>query len=540
MSRESFWLIAAILLVAASVAHLWMIGSVPTGFFSDESSNAYNAYCILETGADEYGVPHPLFFRCMEDYRDPVLIYSTVPAIKLLGLTKAAARLPIALYFIAASIAFVFLSYEYCRDKWVALAGGVLFSFTPWTFNFSRTAVIGYTPMLLGMILGWWLLVVAVRSGSWRPAVLAGVAWAFAMYAYYVGRPIITLLTVCFLASFAPVVCSRWRVFAAFLSGLVLATFPMMISIWRIPHVLTARFQRVSIFQQASSGQAALLAIARRYVEYFDPRFLFWSGDQNLRHGTGASGVLFLFVAPLVVAGLYAAARNWRSSPPHRFLLLGVLTYPAAAALTADHMHSGRSVNGVIFWVLAAVVGIHWLLVSRRLAGQIAVALLVPFGIGETAWFCRDYFGPYQTRARDWFQAQFTEGIEFCFEQIGANETLYISGSVFCLQHHSDSAPELLVDSNFHPGFYAHLLFFGRIPPRVYQRQGIPVDRVQLYHGATSKPGLLLRGSSLVASSPGAVAYWLTPNKEPLPPQAHLVKTLPFISSARYEVYRIP
>ena len=538
MSRASFWLVATVFFVATCLVHLWMIGDLPPGFTSDESSNAYNAYCIFETGADEHGVSYPLFFRCAEDYRDPVLIYSIVPAIKLLGLTKAAARLPSALYFIAASIAFALLSYEYCRDKWVALAGGVLLSFTPWTFNFSRTAVIGYTPMLLGMILGWWLLAVAVRRSSWRVAALAGVAWAFAMYAYYTGRPIIALLTVCILASFAPVLRSQWKVFAAFLAGLVLATLPMMIGTWRNPAALTARFQRLSVFQQASNGPQAFLAMAGRYVEYFDPRFLFWSGDQNLRHGTGTSGVLFLFLAPLVVLGLYSTLRRWRSSPHHRFLLLGVLTYPAAAALTVEHMHSGRSVHGVIFWLLTAVLGIHWLLVRRGLTGRVVITLLAIFGAAEIARFCRDYFGAYQTRARPWFQTELGEAIEFCFEHLGTNETFYISGSAFDQQLRKDNTLELPVDREFH--YFATVPFLGKISPRLYQHQGLPKDRVQLYDGSTRKPGLFLRRSLLVVWYPSGALYRSEVNPEPLPPGATLIKMFTIRSSDCYEIYSIP
>jgi hypothetical protein len=538
MSRGSFWLIATVLFAATSVTHLWTLGSVPPGFYEDESSSAYNAYCILETGADEYGVSYPIFFRCIEDYRDPVLIYSIVPAIKLFGLTKVAARLPSALYFIGASIAFVLLSYEYCHDKWVALAGGMLFSLMPWTFNFSHTAVSGYTPMLLGMILGWWLLMVAVRRRSWKLAVLAGMAWAFAMYALNIGRPMTALLIVCFLASFAPVVRSRWKVFVVFLGSLVLSTFPMMIGIWRNPHVLTTRFQRISIFHQGSDGPQALLAMARRFVEYFDPGFLFWSGDQNLRHGTGASGVLFLFLAPLVVAGLYATVRRWRSNPHYRFLLLGVLVYPAAAILTTDHMHSGRSVNGVIFWVLAAVVGIHQLLVPRRRTGHVVIALLSLFGVVEIAWFCRDYFGPYQTRARPWFQTELTEAIEFCFKHIGTNETLYISDSAFDQQLRQDNTLQLPVDRDFH--YFATVPFLGKISPRFYQHQGIPRDRVQLYDGSTPKPGLFLRRSLLVVWYPSGTLYGSEPNPEPLPPRATLIKTFPIRGSDDYEIYTVP
>jgi len=537
MSRESFWLIAAILFIATSVTHLWMIGSVPTGFFDDESSMAYNAYCILETGADEYGTSYPLLFRSMEDYKDPVLIYSIVPTIKLFGLTKVAARLPSALYFIAASVAFACLSYEYCHDKWVALAGGVLFSLAPWTFNFSRTANGGYAPMLLGMILGWWLLVVAARRGPWKLAVLSGLAWAFAMYAHNIGRPMTAVLIGCALVAYGSAVPFPWRTFAALLGGLTLALIPMMIGVWRNPQALTARFQRISVFQQTGGGVEALLAMAGRYLDYFDPRFLFWRGDQNLRHGTGTCGVLLLFLAPLVGSGLYSTLCQWRSSPRHRFLLLGLLAYPAAAILTVG-TNSGRSVNGVIFWLLAAVLGIHWLLVQRGPAGRVTVVALALFGVVETAQFCRDYFGPYQLRARPWFQTELTEAIEFCFEHIGTNETLYISDSAFDQQLRQDNTLQLPVDRDFH--YFATVPFLGKISPRLYQHQGIPQDRVQLYDGSTPKPGLFLRRSLLVVWYPSGALYRSEPNPEPLPPRATLIKMFPIRSSDCYEIYSIP
>jgi hypothetical protein len=63
---------------------------------------------------------------------------------------------------------------------------------------------------------------------------------------------------------------------------------------------------------------------------------------------------------------------------------------------------------------------------------------------------------------------------------------------------------------------------------------------VRLYDGAASRPGLLLRGSFLVAPIFDIREYRMFANKEPVPPRAHLIKTLPFISYARYEIYKIP
>src|SRR5271156_264993 len=87
-----FTLLVAI--VVALFLHFWRIGSVPRGFSVDECSVAYNAYCIAKTGADEYGVKYPVFFRCLDNYQDPVLIYCLAPLVKVFGLTERTVRIP--------------------------------------------------------------------------------------------------------------------------------------------------------------------------------------------------------------------------------------------------------------------------------------------------------------------------------------------------------------------------------------------------------------------------------------------------------------
>ena len=101
--RFLFWAVAASLCVVSIGLHFWKIGSVPPGFYIDESSTAYNAYCILQTGADEHGNPHPVFFRFGSQYQDPVLVYAQVPFVRLLGLHVWVARIPSALFHLLAS-----------------------------------------------------------------------------------------------------------------------------------------------------------------------------------------------------------------------------------------------------------------------------------------------------------------------------------------------------------------------------------------------------------------------------------------------------
>ena len=46
----------------------------PPGFYIDESSIAYNAHAVSQTGRDEHGTPWPLFFRAFGDYKNPTFV----------------------------------------------------------------------------------------------------------------------------------------------------------------------------------------------------------------------------------------------------------------------------------------------------------------------------------------------------------------------------------------------------------------------------------------------------------------------------------
>ena len=53
-------LLLAILLVGGAL-RLWRLGESPPGLNVDEAANAWNAYCLLKTGIDQYGVSWPIF-----------------------------------------------------------------------------------------------------------------------------------------------------------------------------------------------------------------------------------------------------------------------------------------------------------------------------------------------------------------------------------------------------------------------------------------------------------------------------------------------
>ena len=172
------------------------------------------------------------------------------------------------------------------------------------------------------MTAGWLFSLRAIRKCSSRCAVAAGVAFAFAMYAYNAGRLMSPLLLVCFAVAFNRLLRSRWKVTAVLLTAYITALLPLIVSVICAPQIFTYRFQQVSVFANHPSWIAALAEVTTRYLDYFSPRFLFVTGDHELRHHTGFGGELFLFLLPLVLAGLYCLVGPSAAQPHYRFLAL--------------------------------------------------------------------------------------------------------------------------------------------------------------------------------------------------------------------------
>ncbi len=512
----------------------WRNETPQRGFSAHECSIAYNAYCISQTGADEYGTSWPMFFLSWDVYCDPVDVYSAVPPVRLFGLKKWAARLPTILYCLLACVAFSMLLSHWQFGPPFALGGGFLLSVIPWVFPLSRGgSFAGHIAALLGLVAGLLLTSSALRRRSnWR-AVLAGAIWGFTFYAHQSFLPVFVLLAIgCSLVLWRPLV-RRWRIVAVMIISAIIVLSPLIASVLRHPEGLTARFHQVSVASGVTSWSDTIARVASHYRDYFSPQFLFISGDPEVRHHTGHGGELYWFLVPLILSGFYVAIRYWRQRTSHRIILVGVLVAPVSAALTVDRIHSTRCVYAVVFWLLLAILGAQWLW-ERRGPWRKLLLFLVCAGALEIAVYMQDYFGAYQTRDPQVFQTELTDAFEYCFAHLGTNQVLYISASTYT-PYGED------IDRDLKPQLYVYVLFFGKIDPRIYQRTGLPTDTVRIYDGHAPKPGLLLGSNNYYSRHPDGV--FAVPDAMPIPPHASLVKTIPFsgqYSFAKYQIFAVP
>lgn len=528
-SKTYFIAITLILSGLSVFLHVWKIGEIPPGFYWDECSVSYNAYCLAETGKDEQGRPFPLFCSAFSYYADPVAVYSLVPVVKIFGLSKTSSRNVSAFYILFASVLLFFLSRNLVRNKWIALCTAFLFSIMPWTFPASRTIIGGYAPMLLWIIAGIYFLLRSVGGNNWKYAVLAGFSWSMVMYSYSCGRPFSAIAMIVFVLAFNHLLVKRIRTFAVFIISYFCSSIPLIVAVIHNPGVIMNRFYDLGISGGGVPFHEVITGVLVRYVEYFSPSFLFIQGDLILRHGTGNSGVLYVFMIPLVLAGLYVMIKYFRNNPSYRFLFLLLLCYPVAGIFTNAHNHAPRTMDGAPLWSLVVCVGMMYAWRKRKKCLTVIIALTLLAGYEISTYF-NYYFGEYSVESRRDFDASINEMLEYVFNAADRDtETVYFSKEVLAS-----------TGDDFKPIWYVSILFWGKIDPSTYLKAGrIPEDIAMIFNGEIKKPGILVRLDyfPVVDRTAGTLAW--EQNKELLPAGNNLIRKMRTYSGANFEIYRV-
>src|SRR5467141_5008296 len=139
--RYRFPLVFALVLICGAALYTYHLTRNPAGFFVDESSIAYNAYTISQSGQDEFGNSWPLYFRAFGDYKNPVYVYLLAALFKVSGPGILTARLLSALAGVAAAALLGLLAARISkrRDVQIMVTGSALL--TPWLFEISRVSM---------------------------------------------------------------------------------------------------------------------------------------------------------------------------------------------------------------------------------------------------------------------------------------------------------------------------------------------------------------------------------------------------------------
>lgn len=345
------FLVVTLLTSVAFFLRFYNITKNPISLNIDEVSYGYSAYSVLKTGRDENGVFMPLTFRSIGDFKNPVLIYSLVPSIAVFGLNEFSVRFTTALLGTLTIPIFFLMLLSLIRNRKIALLGTVLLTVSPWHIYYSRFAsdhIMGLFLLILGMYFFQKML-----EGKKLWAFFAAVTLVLSMYTYHSQRLFVPLIILTALILNRTRLKLKGRIVIFFISICSVLILPLIyLSIFggansRVSMIFLSQdidYTRYVIMDHLRrSGEMFLLFFfwVKRYLNYFQPDFLFFNGLNMTTTGTLGIGVLYLYELPWLILGIVEIVK--KKIVNKGLIIIWILLGIIPASLTNNEQNSGRS-----------------------------------------------------------------------------------------------------------------------------------------------------------------------------------------------------
>lgn len=425
MKRFSIVLVFAIFILAAFL-RFYKLGSIPNGLERDETSIGYNAYSIMKTNKDEYGVRLPLYFKAFGEYKLPVYIYlSTIP-IRLFGLTAFSVRFLSALTGTLSVVVFYFLIREILiyfkiKSKYsLSLLTTFTLAINPWHLHFSRAAF-EVTPALFFTLFGLLTFFIGVRQKRFFWFFLTTFSFMISVYTYTTYRLFIPCLILTLFVLFRKNISKiPLRIcISNLVIGLVLFLPVLLNLVSKSEYAASAG----TVLFTSKAVAAPLLELSNyfaplpplilkiffnvkllllwQYVvnitHYLSVDFFYVSGSTHGNHGIGTVGQFYLFELPFFIVGLFALYNQSRKF--FALLVSLVVSVVLIAALTREAPQATRSFALIIPMVVITGFGVWqaYRYVITTFSKNIRKGILFGFGV-IMLYFLSLYFASYYDR----------------------------------------------------------------------------------------------------------------------------------------------
>lgn len=416
------------LLVAA--IYTSRLADAPIYLTHDEVNFSLQGVSMARTGHDTNGRWLPVYFSEPEfpAGRDPLVIYAMAAVLTVMPLGDAAVRMPTALWGTFTVLALMWCGARLTGKAWWGVLTAVLLALTPGLFIHSRLALSVIYP--LPFIIAWLaaLHAYAVRPRAWLLA-LCGWLLGAAIYGYLAAAvmlPVYLALTLWQVRAW-----ERPRVLVPLGIGVAVALAPAVL--WGVAH--PERYGDLLHAYRVNDPAAAAIpplsswagARARlvAWWEYFNPDFLFLSGDTSITNSTRAVGFFPLAFAWFLPVGLL---RLWRGTAFERLLIAALVTAPFAAVVTGTiDLNRYRAMFVLPFGAIVATFGVESLWHSRRALIRTACAVALLSVPAQFAGFYGDYMTRYRESSSVWFGRNIRAALAVVYEHPSPSADLLMS-----------------------------------------------------------------------------------------------------------------
>ncbi len=377
---------------------LYKISTIPSSVYWDEASIGYNAFSIVRTGLDEWGVEAPLYFKAFGEFKLPVYIYSVTLLAKLFGMSTLVLRLPSVIYSACSIVVLYALTRKLLKNKKVALFTALIFTTTSWFFIFSRTGYevsAGLFFYLLGLLL-------MLRKSNVFKQFLGVSAFVLSIYSYnsFVVLAPITLVVV---MVFNFLLLDKFKAKKVMLS-LVLSAFFVALSFPVYNFAFSAkdsRYKTSSILFEKDKKLATIKKVVLNYMVALNPKYLFLSGDPNSRSQIPNYPQVNLLEGVTLLYGLLHIVKLKNKSDWLILVLLILSILPTS--LSKEPQNALRSLPIVPFLAIIEAIGITAFIEKYTKYGRRIALIFVMLVLLFFTNFLVKFYGSYnQLSAEGW------------------------------------------------------------------------------------------------------------------------------------------
>lgn len=413
--KRTFFLLIllTVFLTGFSIRFFWHQIS-PPGFTADEAVFGYNAYSLLLTGKDEFGVSWPIALRAFGDWRPALYSYLAMPLIYFFGLTEMSVRMPSILLGSATILVVMGVAWILTGNKLITVLAGLTLALSPIHILISRFADMStLSTFFLGagvMFFLWW-------KKETKPIylIISAIGFGASALSYHNARITGPLLVIALTILNLKII-KRHLADIAIASGCgILVLLPLILFTVKSPDLALRRGKYESFIEQKGyeirlwnlisanpAGQNPIFTrffynkpkiileeFSEKYFSHFSPAFLFLSGDFRERFQTPNSGVYNFLLFFLLPVGFIISLRQKNLA----ILPIWWLVSPLISSIGIFTPNSLHTLDASIPAAIMAGIGAKKL--SDKFSGKVAVTVLV-VGVAiftvSLASFLKGYF----------------------------------------------------------------------------------------------------------------------------------------------------
>jgi len=451
IKKKTLALVLGLILLVAFGLRFYQLTGNPPSLNWDEVSHGYNAYSILTTGRDEWGVAWPGIFRAYGDYKLPVYIYSTSLSISLFGLNDFAIRFPSALAGLLSVLFTYLLVKKLFNNQKAALLAAFFLVISPWHLFTSRAAFEANLAAFLTLT-GFYLFLVGLKRKWFLP--IGILLLGLSVHTYNSARVFVPLMliTLFFLhyQDFKKWTQKRKKEMVLGL-GILVLLFVSLAASFLSPSGW-ARFRWVKILDQGAINRINMargssnlpaplprlihnkatyftIAFSKNYFSNFSPKYLFFKGGNNYQYNIPGRGIIYFAQIPLILLGLYYLFKQ-RSRKESKLIFLWWLLAVVPAAATQENPHVLRTILVLPMPQIIAALGFcqFWdLLKNKRVIRFLLTGLYGLLLLFLVYRFLTGYFGFYRKTYSWAWQYGYKQAAGFIEKNYGRYQTIYMT-----------------------------------------------------------------------------------------------------------------